>query len=338
MDISHLITPYKYGEAVLTGSGVGGMYDRLAVDCPTVFSHNGRYYMMHVGFDGTGYQTGLAVSDDLVRWRKLGVMLRRGSNMVWDSVGMAATTILMDKGLYGGNRLRKWRGRYWLMYHSYPGVGYESGSAEVGLAWTEDESLMDWHFYGAPVFSWRQGAAWERGGLYKTDLLEHDGRFYLFYNAKEKDSEGWTEQTGVAESDDLIHWTRPFDHPVLPVTPQAWDSVFASDPQVFYDARAERWVMFYYGLGNLSACEGVAVSGDLYRWTKFPAPILTTGGRNTIDSTYAHKPGVIFANGALYHFYCACRPRREGDPTDNGGEFRCITVARDMPWPAEAAT
>ena len=332
MDITHLITPYKLGRPVLTGSGEAGRYDRLAVDCPTVFFHNGRYYMMHVGFDGTGYQTGLAVSDDLVSWEKLGVMLRRGSHSAWDRVGMAATTILMDKDLYGGNHLKKWQGKYWLMYHSYPGEGYESGSAEVGLAWCEDESLMDWHFQGEPVFSWRDGAAWERGGLYKTDLTERDGRFYLFYNAKEKDTDGWTEQTGLAVSDDLVHWTRLFDEPVLPVTPQAWDSVFASDPQVFRDEAHDQWTMFYYGLGNLSACEGVAVSGDLLHWEKFPAPILTIGGRNTLDSTYAHKPSVIWKDGALYHFYCACRPHRAGDPTDNGGEFRCITVARSAPW------
>ena len=47
MDISHLITPYKYGRPVLTGSGVKGSYDERAVDCPTVFSHNGRFYLMH---------------------------------------------------------------------------------------------------------------------------------------------------------------------------------------------------------------------------------------------------------------------------------------------------
>lgn len=100
----------------------------------------------------------------------------------------------------------------------------------------------------------------------------------------------------MAVSEDLIHWERPFDHPVLPVTKGAWDSKFASDPQVYWDAKEKQWVMFYFGLGNLSACEGLAVSED------------------------------------LYHFYCACRPYMEGDTADNGGEFRCITVAKNAPW------
>ena len=116
------------------------------------------------------------------------------------------------------------------------------------------------------------------------------------------------------------------------MTEGAWDSRFASDPQVMYDSRNDRYVMFYFGLGNLAACDGVAVSKDLLIWTKYPAPILTIGGRGTLDEKYAHKPCVIFHDGMLYHFYCACRDHREGDITDNHGEFRCITAARTRPW------
>ena len=259
-------------------------------------------------------------------------MLPRGCRGGWNRVGMACTTLLMDNDLWGESRLKKIDGKYWMMYHSYPGEGYESGPAEIGLAWTADESLMHWEFSDAPVFSWRGGASFERGGLYKCWLIEHEGRFYLFYNAKDIDSPGWIEQTGGAVSDDMFHWKRLPDNPILPVTPGAWDSRFCSDPVVKWDSRAGLWVMFYYGLGNLSACDGLAFSRDLLRWEKYPVPILTVGGAGTIDSIYAHKPGVIAADGALYHFYCACRPHRKGDPADNGGEFRCISVARSQPW------
>lgn len=332
MVIDHLISNYKLGEPVLTGSGEKGAFDEKGVDCSLVFQHNGRFYMTYLGFDGIGYQTALAVSDDLLNWEKKGVILRRNSHSSWDDHGMAATGVLMEKDLFGGNKLKKYNDKYWLVYHAYPNNGYEAGSAEIGLAWTEDENLLDWHFYGDPVFSYKGGADWEKGGLYKADIVENDGRFYMFYNAKNLASGEWTEQIGVAVSDDLFNWERMFDHPVLMVDKNSWDSRFVADPQVFYDSKENQWVMFYYGLGNLGACDGVAVSRDLLTWGKFPCPILTPGRAGTVDSVYAHKPYVIYHDGALYHFYCACREHRDGDITDLHGRFRCISVASSKPF------
>ena len=332
MVVNHLISNYKYGKPILTGSGVKGTFDEMGVDCPNVFSHNGRFYMTYIGFDGVSYQTGLAVSNDLINWQKLGVILKRNSHMDWDKQGMAAASILMDKDLYGGNTIKKWQDKYWLIYHAYPGVGYESGSAQIGLAWTQDENLLDWHFCGEPVLSHKDGADWEKGGLYKSDVIEHNGKFYMFYNAKNIVTGDWTEQIGIVVSDDLFHWERLFGKPVLAVDRNSWDSRFVADPQVFYDSKEKQWVMFYYGLGNLGACDGIAVSRDLLHWEKFPCPILTPGRQGEIDSLYAHKPFVIYNNGALYHYYCACRPYKEGDITKSGGQFRCISVASSKPF------
>src|SRR5690349_3032291 len=70
-------TPYKYGKLVLAASADGSAFDSRSVDCPFVFHHDGRYWMTYVGFDGTGYQTGLASSDGLLAWNKEGCVLRR---------------------------------------------------------------------------------------------------------------------------------------------------------------------------------------------------------------------------------------------------------------------
>ena len=335
MVIDHLITPYRLGRPVLTGSGIPGDFRYAAVDCPNVFRHRGRFYMMFVGFDGIGYQTGLTVSDDLVHWEEPRLILARGSHAEWDKVGMAGASLLMDTDLYGSAELLRHDNKYWMMYHSYPGQGYEAGPAEIGMAWTEDEDLLTWHFVDEPVFSWRDGSPWEQGGLYKSCILRANGKFYMFYNAKDQEdkSGSWTEQTGGAYSDDMLHWTRFPENPILPVDRASWDSAFVSDPCVRFDSRGNQWVMFYFGLGPLSACEGLAVSRDLVHWTKFPAPILTTGAGSALDAMYAHKPSVIVHDGVLYHFYCACRPFREGDTAGREtGQFRTITVARSVPW------
>lgn len=334
--VAAYFTPYKLGRPVLTGSGEKGGFDAKAVDCPFVFRHNGKYYMMYVGFDGCGYQTGLAVGGDLLHWTKLGVILGRGENVGWDRVGAAGMSLLRASNrLDAPPELKKAAGRYWMIYHSYPEEGYEAGAARIGLAWCDDESLLRWHRLPEPVMTWEDGGAWEKGGLYKGFLMEHGGRYYLFYNAKDVTEGSWREQIGVACSDDMTHWTRYAGNPVLPVTDGAWDGTFCSDPFVVRDG--DRWLMFYYGFDRRHAQDGIAVSRDLLHWEKYPEPILRRGAaEEDLDFCHAHKPSVLMAGGTLYHFYCAVRHFRQGDPAENlWNEFRCITVAASKPFPEE---
>jgi predicted GH43/DUF377 family glycosyl hydrolase len=254
------------------------------VDVPVVFRHNERFYMMHYGFDGIGYQTALAVSDDLLNWEHLGLMLRRGERKEgWDSRNIAGTWILRDNELSGPGTLKKWDGKYWLVYYSYPEDGYEEGPARIGLAWTEDESLMTWNRLEDPILTPEEGTDWERGGLYKQCLVEHEGTFYLFYNAKNKNHGRWIEQTGVATSKDLRSWNRYEHNPVIRVTPDAWDCGFVSNPCVLKNG--DEWVMYYFGYNYKKAQEGIATSKDLLNWTKYPEPIITVGEEGEIDST-----------------------------------------------------
>ncbi|WP_159884855.1 glycoside hydrolase family protein [Paenibacillus puerhi] len=335
MRIEPYLTPYKLGEPVLVGSGIAGSFDERAVDCPFVFRHNDLFYMMYVGFDGIGYQTALATSEDLLEWKHLDVILRRDEGNGWDAKNVAGTWMLKENRIDAPPVLQKWQGKYWLVYHAYPEFGYEVGSAKIGIAWTEDERLLDWHRCPEPILTPEAGADWEQGGLYKECLIRHEERFYLFYNAKNKNKGRWLEQTGVAFSDDLITWSRYEHNPVLKVTPDGWDSGFVSDPCVLRDDNG--WIMYYFGYDYKKAQEGIALSADLLNWEKYPEPIIRVGDGDSLDAVFAHKPSVVTHNGVLYHFYCACRLTREGDPTVNyGREFRTISVATSRPLDRKA--
>ena len=72
-----LRTPFKYPKLVVAGSGRAGAFDEKSVDCPFVFRHGGRFWMTYIGFDGRGYQTGWASSNDLIEWKPLGLMIAR---------------------------------------------------------------------------------------------------------------------------------------------------------------------------------------------------------------------------------------------------------------------
>ena len=322
-------TPYKYGLPVLSPSGVPGDYNSHGVDCPFVFLHGGRIRMLHVGYNGKGYQTALASSDHPLRGFKTdAVVLRSGEGSGWDMRNAAGVWILSDSDFGRPRTLKKFRDRYWMLYHSYPGEGYETGPARMGLAWCEDEDLLRWTRLEEPVLVPEDGADWENGGLYKGCIIEHGGQFYMFYNAKDQ-RKPWTEQTGVAVSEDLLHWHRYDRNPVLEVTPGAPDARFASDPCVCLDG--ERWLMFYFGFDGKKAVDMLATGTGPYDWRR-EGVLIDTGEPGAIDSMHAHKPSMFSYEGTLYHYYCACRPRQPGDvlPEDMD-HFRCITAAADRP-------
>jgi hypothetical protein len=316
-------TPYKYGKLVLAASAEKDAFDSRSVDCPFVFQNGGLFYMTYLGWDGTGYQTGLASSRDLVQWRKEGSILRRDPNSNVTKYNVAMNWILRESPLRSPGKLRQVGGKFVGVYHAYPNAGYESGPAVIGLCRSED--LRKWEVE-SPCLDPREGADWERGGLYKPCLVEHGGTYYLFYNAKNAVARGWREQTGVATSSDLKNWKRYDGNPVLPNGGSgAPDEIFASDPCVLIDGSA--WVMFYYGLDEKRKARDLLATGlSPFRFTKSPEILVDVGPPGAVDETYAHKPSVVWHEGALYHYYCAVAGRYPN-------ETRGISVARSRPWP-----
>jgi predicted GH43/DUF377 family glycosyl hydrolase len=296
-----LRTPYKLKRLVVRASGQAGAYDEKAVDCPFVFLNGERYYMTFIAFDGTGYQTGLASSENLLDWKPEGLILGRDPHSELTRYNAAMNWIVRENGLFSEGRLKKIRGRYLGVYHAYPQPGYEQGAAVIGLCWSSD--LRKWEL-DPPCLRPEDGAVWERGGLYKPCLVEENGVFYLFYNAKTAE-QSWHEQTGVAISRDLRTWTRHDSNPILRNgAAGSPDQQFASDPCVLRYGR--QWAIFYFGLdGKGVARELVALSPDLLKTQKCEGVLVDVGAAGSVDEKYAHKPSMIYRKGVLYHFYCA---------------------------------
>lgn len=314
-------TPYKHPRLVLAATGTPGAFDEAAVDKPFVFRHDGRFLMTYVGFDGEGYQTGLAESGDLLQWRRRGLILGRDPDDPVTRHNIAMDSILRENALHGPARLKKVDGRYLGAWNAYPLPGYEEGPAVIGLAWSED--LVHWE-RTAPILTPEDGADWERGGLYKPTIMEHDGTYYLYYNAKNA-AVPWNEQIGVATSPDLVHWTRHAGNPIVRNGPAgAPDDRFAANPVVLQ--HENQWAMYYFGLStDRAARELLAIGDDPLRFEKAGEPLIDVGPPGAVDETYAHKPSLIHHEGVLYHFYCAVSGKWPN-------ETRGITVARSVPW------
>lgn len=295
-------TPHKYG--VILKGGTGEL-----LDCPNVFRHGGRWYMMFVANqDKVGYQTHLAVSDDLLRWERLGPILpftRQG----WDAWQADGGLALYDTRWGGSHELGTHDGRYWLSYIGGAQQGYEPDPLAIGLAHTGDPAAVrEWtRLAENPVLSPDQPDArdFEHTTLYKSAIIRDEQRtlgapFVMFYNGKAPPY--GQENIGLAISDDLRTWRRLGHGPVV-ANAGASPWAISGDPQL--TRIGDVWVMFYFGaFWKPGAFDTFACSYDLVHWTKWDSPHLVEPGEPW-DRQFAHKPWVLKHDGVVYHFYCA---------------------------------
>ena len=286
-------TSYKYPKLILSATGRKGDFDQRSIDDPIVFYANGAFQMLYIGWDGVGYQTGLATSPELLHWTRTALIAPRDPASTYTKYNLALSSILRDKQIHSRGAAIQAGGRYIGAWNAYPSAGYEEGAAVIGLATSED--LLHWQLTD-PILLPQDGTPWEHGGLYRPDLMLDHGIYYLYYNAKtdtlpSSEGGGWREQTGVATSPDLKNWTRYKGNPILPngprgsatypaanplsttqpATPDARDSRFASNPFVVQNGRD--FAMFYYGFRYERpgrACEMLALGVNPYSFIKVP--------------------------------------------------------------------
>ena len=144
------------------------------VDCPTVFRHRDRWYMVYVQLEPPpleGYTTQLAESDNLLQWKPLGTILARGDKGAWDQANAAGGVALFNPGWGRTNSLQTHEGRYWMSYIGGKGYGYEAVPLKFGIASTADPSKPQrWSKLPAPILTTtdRDVRPGETGTLYKT--------------------------------------------------------------------------------------------------------------------------------------------------------------------------
>ncbi len=291
-------TPFKYG-VVLKGA------EKKMVDSPSVFRHGDKWYMMYIIFDGRGYETAIAESEDLLNWKTLGKIMAFRDG-IWDANQAAGYIALQDYKWNGSYKLNKHDGKYWLSYLGGDATGYEKGTLKIGMAYTTAPASGEpWTRLADPVLSPKDTNVrkFENRTLYKSHIIHDESQslgfpFVMYYNAK-----GGHESIGMAVSKDMITWHRYGPEPVVD-----HGKGITGDPQI--TKIGDVWVMFYFGafwkppVGKGGAFERFACSYDLVNWTKWKGPNLIESSESW-DEKYAHKPWVVVHNNVVYHFYNA---------------------------------
>ncbi|MES2894265.1 MAG: glycosylase [Bacteroidota bacterium] len=302
-------TPYKYGLVLVPQS------DSKKMDCPTVFQRKGRWYMTYLVFDGRGYETWLAESNDLLDWKTKGPLLSFSADTtLWDAHQKAGYNALTSTQWGGQYELQKYKGKYWMSYFGGNQRGYESGLLSIGIAYTPKDPTLahEWTRHPKPVLASTDPDVrwWENKKEFKSSVIWDKQKktgysFVMYYNAngdsaKDNKKTRWFERIGMAVSNDMIKWkrfkTEPIVHHPVGIT---------GDPVI--QKIGDVWVMFYFGAfweDRKGAFNRFACSYDLVNWTDWTGDNLVSS-TEPYDELYAHKSFVLKHKGIVYHFYCA---------------------------------
>jgi predicted GH43/DUF377 family glycosyl hydrolase len=179
-------------EPILSPQGKG--WEAAGTFNPAVVVREGKVVMLYRAQDAAGTsRLGYAESAD-------GIHFKRRDQPV---LGPAA-----DYEKDGGvedPRLVKLGDTYYLTY-----TGYNKKDAQLCLATSRD--LIHWKREGVilPAYKGRWNVGWTKSGAIVPEKI--DGKYWMYFLGTSADK---TDQTGLARSTDLIHWTEATAMPVL---------------------------------------------------------------------------------------------------------------------------
>jgi len=301
-------TPYKYGLVLVPDN------DTKKIDCPTVFRKGSKWFMTYLVFDGRGYETWLAESNDLLKWTPKGRLLSFSDTTQWDGNQKAGYPALQDYTWGGSYALQSYKGKYWMSYFGGADKGYEAGLLSLGIAYTPKapQQAHEWKRLPQPILTSNESDTrwWENKKQFKSTVIWDKQQttgypFVMYYNANGDSAVNnlktrWFERIGMAVSNDMVHWKRFGTEPVM------HHPVGITGDAVIQKIN-DLWVMFYFGAfwtGRKDAFNRFACSYDLVHWTDWSGDDLINSTQ-PYDDRFAHKSFVVKHKGVVYHFYCA---------------------------------
>jgi len=312
-------TPYKYGLVLVPPDS------STKIDCPTVFRKGEIWYMTYIIFDGQGYETWLAESNDLLNWEILGRIMSFTDSTTWDDDQKAGYPALQDHEWGGSYQLQQYNNKFWMSYFGGSTTGYERGLLSTGIAFTGEDpaTVHEWQRMDKPVLMATDPDArwWENNTIYKSSVILDKSLttgypFVMFYNARGDsiNPPRGAERIGMAVSSDMMNWKRFGRNPVINHHKGiSGDAIIQKIEDV--------WVMFYFGAfwpnrKDADAFNRFARSYDLVNWREWEGEDLVAPSEN-YDNWFAHKSYMVKYKDVVYHFYCAV----------NKNEGRGIAVA-----------
>jgi predicted GH43/DUF377 family glycosyl hydrolase len=253
---------------------------------PTVTKKDGLFVMLYRAQDRQGSSSlGYATSKDGIHFD-----LRA-------TPAMTAQEPYEKGGGVEDPRLVQFGDTYYLTYTGYnnvDGIGPKHLDAQLCLATSKD--LIHWDRHGVilPAYKGRWNTNWTKSGAIVPQKI--NGKYWMYYLG---DARGPKPQTGIAMSEDLLHWTDASDQPVLPARPGQFDSLVV-EPSPAPVVTADGILLTYNG----------ADDNQVYRtgWALFdkndPSKLLARADAPVFEPTLEWEkvgqvPNVVFVEGLV---------------------------------------
>jgi hypothetical protein len=259
-------TPYE-NNPVFTGTGTD-TWDRKIRERGYILHEDGIYKMWYTGYkdkDTDPKYLGYATSDDGIHW------VRYPGNPIFD---------------------KKWTEDVFVMKYEDTYYMYAEGKNDVAHLLTSSDGI-NWEEQGDLRMHMQNGDSIP--GPYGTPTLWiENGHWYLFY--ERNDNGIW-----LAESKDHITWTNLQDDPVIKKGPEPYDAgALAANQVVKFQGK---YYLYYHGSTNPDWMDpnsnalwtsNVAMSEDLFHWTKYPGNPIVEGD---------HSSPILVNDGNQYRLY-----------------------------------
>src|SRR5881296_1569618 len=181
----------------------GTTWESAGASNPAVAFAFGKFVMLYRAQDASGTsRLGYAESSD-------GIHFTRRPDPV-----LSPETDYEKDGGVEDPRLQKFGDTYYLTY-----TGYNKKDAQLCLATSLD--LIHWERKGVilPAYKGNWNVGWTKSGAIVPEKIKD--RYWMYFLGTSADK---TDQTGLASSTDLIHWTEATATPVLPRRAGRFDS------------------------------------------------------------------------------------------------------------------
>lgn len=258
---------------------------------PHVVFFEGRYLMYYSippkkGVENSGWNIGIAESNDLISWEKIGEIVP-DPNADYEKKGLCAPGALVRDG------------RVHLFYQTYG-----NGKNDAICHASSDDGIQFVRNATNPIF--KPEGDWNCGRAIDAEVCEFNNQYYLYFATR--DPEYKIQMLGVATAPKETNfnredWRQAVNAPIL--FPQLdWEGECIEGASI--TIRNNKMYMFYAGAyNNWPQQVGIAVSTDGLKWERLMnEPFLANGKPGEWNESESGHPHIFTdANGKTYLFY-----------------------------------